>query len=687
MDKDHSSEGTSLSDQERDFAQLALNEFNRGSFGSCLQYITKLESIRAKDVKVLHNKYVTEYFKSDLCKTDQFRKNMNVVCNQAKINMENLEQLEDVEHCIIYYNQAVLLYHLKHHSTALKIMNKVFTFIEPMEESLAHRVCLLLVELHLCTCQPEKALSLISYIENQFVSTENATKMTIGSGTDGKDIKSLEKEHRPLADLDAATDAFRLKLLQYRVRCYLYTCALKRATEELRIISETSPSPPPAAATSSKTSPGPSNGHSPPGGEAIPQSLPLVCLHAQVEYLRKNYKHAISTLSQIPLHHDYTAYFKEKGESPIVCFYNNMGCIHHYMAKPNLSSFFFNKAVQENMELYKKYPIPDPNEPLSGRSLYMLANNKTAQLMYNLGISLLHGGKPVPAFEYLTQAVQVYHDNPRLWLRLAECCIMAHKSGNAMDLNINERKKDIILNTIGSGAHRKIVLNQDIFNNIKYSCEAESYAIPVASLEFASLCLRNALVLCSPAILHSPSPSPQSPSSETALADLQCCILAAAAYTSLCLGDPNVALGHASLLLSQPNLSPLHRFLGHLYSAEALVLLNKTGEAIEHLSSSHLSDNFPDSEASALHLRKWLPTSLPSAKAVLEYNLATALTIRGEMTKAADILKHVWLSKGSSSEIPVQVISLALYIELALGHSDVAHSIVMQNCAPNNIRT
>ncbi|KAI5710966.1 hypothetical protein M8J76_014148 [Diaphorina citri] len=675
MDKDHSSEGANLSDQEKDFAQLALNDFNRGSFGSCLQYIIKLESLRAKDVKVMHNKYVTEYYKSDLCKTDQFRKNMNVVCNQAKINMENLEQLEDVEHCIIYYNQAVLLYHLKHHTTALKIINKVFTFIEPMEESLAHRVCLLLIELHLCTCQPEKALSLISYIENQFVSTENATKMTIGSGTD-KDIKSLEKEHKPLADLDAATDAFRLKLLQYRVRCYLYTCALKKATEELRIISETSP--PPSAASDDKNSPGPSNGH--PQTDVTPSSLSLVCLHAQVDYLRKNYKNAISTLSQIPLHNDFSLYFKEKGESPIVCFYNNMGCIHHYMAKPNLSSFFFNKAVQENMNLYKKYPIPDPNEPLSGRSLYMLANNKGAQLMYNLGISLLHGGKPVPAFEYLTQAVQVYHDNPRLWLRLAECCIMAHKSGNAMDLNINERKKDIILNTIGSGAHRKLILNQDIFNNMKYSCEAESYAIPIASLEFASLCLRNGLLLCS-----SPSASPDlaSPLDSRALGDLRCCMLAAAAYTSLSLGDPNVALSHASLLLNQPQLAPLHRFLGHLYSAEALVLLNKTSEAIDHLSASHLSDNFPGE--GSLHLRKWLPTSLPSAKSVLQYNLATALTLRGELDKAADILKQVWLSKGTSSEVPVQVISLALYIELALGHSDVAHNIVMQNCA--NIRT
>jgi hypothetical protein len=62
------------------------------------------------------------------------------------------------------------------------------------EEGLAHRVCLLLIELHLSTQQPDQALSLIAYIENQFVSTENATKM-IGD----KDLKTLEKEHQEKA--------------------------------------------------------------------------------------------------------------------------------------------------------------------------------------------------------------------------------------------------------------------------------------------------------------------------------------------------------------------------------------------------------------------------------------------------------------------------------------------------------
>jgi len=58
------------------------------------------------------------------------------------------------------------------------------------EESLAHRVCLLLIELQLCMYQPDKTLALIAYIENQFVVS---TDSVISSE---KDVKPLEKEHR-----------------------------------------------------------------------------------------------------------------------------------------------------------------------------------------------------------------------------------------------------------------------------------------------------------------------------------------------------------------------------------------------------------------------------------------------------------------------------------------------------------
>lgn len=36
------------------------------------------------------------------------------------------------------------------------------------------------------------------------------------------------------------------------------------------------------------------------------------------------------------------------GDSTSLAFYNNMGCIHLYMGKPNLGNLYFRKALREN---------------------------------------------------------------------------------------------------------------------------------------------------------------------------------------------------------------------------------------------------------------------------------------------------------------------------------------------------
>ncbi|XP_067004724.1 CCR4-NOT transcription complex subunit 10 [Anabrus simplex] len=670
-----------ISDQERDWAQAALADFNKGSYGSCLQYLGKLETARPQDTKVLHNKAVVEYYKSDLKKTDQFRKNMNMVCSQAHVNIEDLDSLEDVEHCVIYYNQAVLLYHLKQYSTALKIMSKIFSFVEPMEESLAHRVCLLLIELHLCTYQPEKALTLISYIENQFVSTDPVI-------TTEKDMKPLEKEHKEKkpVSVDAATDAFRLKLLQYRARCYVLTHALKACKREIKSI-----------VTS--------------GG----LNLSSVFLKGNLEYLRGNYRKAIKVLNSIPQN---TPSFKDTGECPAVLFYNNNGCIHHYMGKPNLACFYIQKALQENDSAMKSLPKAEPSEPYSGRPLYTLGSNKNYELMYNLGVCLLHAGKPIQAFDCLTEAVQVYHMNPRLWLRLAECCIMAHKPDNETDFNIQARRKDLVQGVVGSGPSRKLILASHLSKDTKYSCEGQSYAIPVATIEFASLCLKNALLLLPDPKPDEPTPippeppevpaaaatavntpcaqyaAPSSPLSPQEQASLRCSILAASAYVSLCLGEYVLALGHAQNLLAQPKLSNAHKMLGHLYCAEALILMDKISDAIDHLNPEIVKDIsviYPGNDKDPEHdkgdiptepskpLKAWYPNNIPTARAIMQYNLAVAFAIRGEMDKAGETLKQVWMSKGPTCDVPIHVIMLALYIELQLGHADISRSIIKQH--------
>ena len=63
---------------------------------------------------------------------------------------------------------------------------------------------------------------------------------------------------------------------------------------------------------------------------------------------------------------------------------------------------------------------------LSGRPLAVLGVNCRQVLLYNLGLQQLYAGHPTAAFASLLEAVQVFHTNPLLWLRLAETSIAAY---------------------------------------------------------------------------------------------------------------------------------------------------------------------------------------------------------------------------------------------------------------------
>ena len=64
--------------------------------------------------------------------------------------------------------------------------------------------------------------------------------------------------------------------------------------------------------------------------------------------------------------------------------------------------------------------------PLSGRPLAVLGMNCRHVLLYNLGLQQLYAGHPNAAFDSLLEVVQMYHANPRLWLRLAEACVFSY---------------------------------------------------------------------------------------------------------------------------------------------------------------------------------------------------------------------------------------------------------------------
>nr|XP_012153711.1 PREDICTED: CCR4-NOT transcription complex subunit 10 isoform X1 [Megachile rotundata] len=676
-----------ITEQERELAQNALYEFQKGSYASCLSYLNKLETLRPKDLKVMHNKVIVECYKNDLKKTELLRKSLNAICGQMSTT-DSTETIDDIEKCVMRYNQAVLLFHTKQYNSALQIMNRLFAFIEPMEESLAHKVCLLLIELHIAIKQPDAALSLINYIESQLISTDNSKIAPVDK--EGI-IKSIKEQKEQKKEVDTAVDAFKIKLLKCKARIYLMMHQLKLCKREWKTLVSL----------------------------GTPANISTVFLKANLEYLRGNYKKAIKLLNSVTSEN---LDFKNCGESSAVLYYNNMACLHLAMGKPNLACFYLRKALHENECALESVQMKD-SDPLSTQPLYTLGASRHYELMYSLGVSLLHAGQASVAFDCFMEAAQKLHNNPKLWLRVAECCIYCHKPTNEVDFNIPKRRKDLVQKIVGSGIYRKIILASSLSKDVKYHPEGFPSAIPQLTLEFASLCLKNALFLLPnnnelnvpmttitnsqavPLSLtagHNLEQNVLGPQHSTLMSqatavealNLKISVLAASAYVCLCLGDYVIALEHAKSLLNINKLPGAYRMLGNLYAAESLIFMDKISEAIEYLKPENIQDlntfvPFPETqdkdkdkgdEVVSKPIKMWYPTTVPTGIAVLRYNLAVAYAIRGELDKSGETLKQVWMSKGPDCDVPIHVIMLALYIELQLGHADISRSIIKQHC-------
>lgn len=90
-----------------------------------------------------------------------------------------------------------------------------------------------------------------------------------------------------------------------------------------------------------------------------------------------------------------------------------------------------------------------------------------------------------------------------------------------------------------------------------YSCEAVSAAIPMPSLEFGSLCIRNAVFLFqNNTIDYSPSHTQVNMYKD----HLFGCIQSAGSYIALCLGDPVVALKYSQDLLKSDKINKVHKY-------------------------------------------------------------------------------------------------------------------------------
>ncbi|XP_015212573.2 CCR4-NOT transcription complex subunit 10 isoform X1 [Lepisosteus oculatus] len=699
---ENNSASSGITDREKELAASAFQAFSSGSYDECVKHLEHLQEWNKDDYKIAMNKAIAEFYKSGQTTTDTLKQALATMKNQVHAAVEEMDGLDDVENSILYYNQAIVLYHMRQYSEAIAVGEKLYQFLEPFEEKFAQAVCFLLVDLYLLTFQPEKALHLLAVLEKLAVQGNNKNGKTEAANNANKEGANQKAEY--IAMIEAAKS----KIHQYKVRAYIQMKSLKACKREIKSVMNTAGN-----------------------------SAPSLFLKSNFEYLRGNYRKAVKLLnsSNIAEHPG----VMKTGECVRCMFWNNLGCIHFAMGKHNLGIFYFKKALQENDHTCAQLSASSNGQgkKFSGIPMCTLLANKQYELLYNCGIQLLHIGRPLAAFECLIEAVQVYHSNSRLWLRLAECCIAANKGNSEQETKGLPSKKGIVQSIVGQGYHRKIVLASQSTQNTVYN-DGQSAAIPVASMEFAAICLRNALLLLpehqqeaksdnssksssqSGSVESSSESSeacsskgqegdkfipaaPSSPLRKQELENLRCCILACSAYVALALGDNLMALNHAEKLLQQTKLSGSLKFLGHLYAAEALISLDRISDAITHLNPENVTDvslgispNEQDQgsdkgenepvESSGKQTPLCYPSSVSSARAMVLFNLGSAYCLRSEYEKARKCL-HQAASLVHTKEIPPEAILLAVYLELQNGNTQLALQIIKRNQLLPSVKT
>ncbi|TYI68769.1 hypothetical protein E1A91_D08G110500v1 [Gossypium mustelinum] len=687
-------------------AKDAALYFQSRKFAECVDVLNQLNSKKENDPKVLHNIAIAEFFR-DGCSDP---KKLLEVLNNVKKRSEELalrasgEQVESgsnignnitsgskgcgtttslsASNCasIIYtdefdtsvasLNIAVIWFHLHEYSKALSVLEHVYQNIEAIDETTALHICLLLLDVLLACRDVSKSADVLNYLEKAF-GVGNVSQGENGNtapqqswnvvGKSSSDPNSSLISDVSCSDLAASVNAsesplsrtlsedpldemfstldiggqnlarhtgltsandlpritvdrsisgvdLKLKLQLYKVRLLLLTRNVKLAKREVK--------------------------HAMNIARGRDSSMALF-LKAQLEYARGNHRKAIKLLM---------ASSNRTDAAMSSMFNNNLGCIYYQLGKYHTSAVFFSKALSNCSSLQKEKPL----------KLLTFSQDKSLLITYNCGLQYLACGKPLLAAHCFQKASLVFYRRPLMWLRLAECCLMAVEKGIVKGSWAPSDRSEVRVSVIGKGRWRSLLIENGISRNRHIdSVERDVWALggdgqPKLSLPLARQCLYNALhllncsELCnSKSIVHSDSSLEENESSDGASSknsnykNLPCndskastmpaalinlngdlkepkggtnqegiqnsisyyedicrrenqmikqALLANLAYVELELENPLKALSAAQALLELPDCSRIYVFLGHVYVAEALCLLNKPKEAAEHLS-------------------------------------------------------------------------------------------------------
>ena len=326
-------------------------------------------------------------------------------------------------------------------------------------------------------------------------------------------------------------------------------------------------------------------------------------------------------------------------EEQTVALRNNEALILFGLGKRNTAAFHLAKV------------LPEQNSP---------------EILYNLALVHLFTGNTKNArgiFEYL---IQFYKHNPRLWFRLAECCLQDQTSSFFRDIEV-ARQKHELLKGYGEGGSKKLILKA-----------SESKGHDVESMCFARGCLMNAL-----SVLKSEDASffPSNVMTDAELTRFKIALFLSLSFTNLCLHDYSPAFTYAKCAL---HLQPkgYQKVLAHMYAGEALISLDKLTDAVPHFNPSLTNEEAAVTGEEPIAVPDFICNWYPNtARVVLIYNQAVCHAMKGDFEKATETLRQIGSSASQQPEtvIPLQVITLVAYLQSQQGNVEGVKSLARQH--------
>eukprot|EP00262_Sarcandra_glabra_P021124 TRINITY_DN8744_c0_g1_i1.p1 TRINITY_DN8744_c0_g1~~TRINITY_DN8744_c0_g1_i1.p1 ORF type:complete len:700 (+),score=117.91 TRINITY_DN8744_c0_g1_i1:291-2102(+) len=258
---------------------------------------------------------------------------------------------------------------------------------------------------------------------------------------------------RTSAERPAPAVDLKLKLHLYKVRLLLLTRNLKATKREVKLAMNI------ARGRDSSTA---------------------LLLKSQLEYARGNHRKAIKLLM--------TSNNRTESGMPSM-FNNNLGCIYHHLRKHHTSTVFFSRALKSSSSLRSEKPL----------NLSTFSQDKSLLIVYNCGLQYLACGKPIVAARCFQKASSVFYNRPLLWLRFAECCLLALEKGLLKSPRASTGGEEVKVHVLGKGKWRQLVVDDLTLRNGRLGSIEEDnlllgdqYRI---SIPFARQCLLNALHL------------------------------------------------------------------------------------------------------------------------------------------------------------------------------------------------